>query len=196
MTLHTPPPRHETDRLVMRPFADSDWHHYAAYRSRPDVYAFLYATAPTGDALRAKFDRALDARFEADGDAYRLAVALKADGAVVGEVVLKIASRDALQGEVGYVFNPVYAGKGYATEAVTALLQIGFETIGFHRIFARLDSANARSVGVVERLGLRREAHLIQNDRFNGKWGDEYIYAMLQCEWTQRASQGHALRGG
>ncbi|WP_370677086.1 GNAT family N-acetyltransferase [Pleomorphomonas sp. PLEO] len=195
MTLQTPPSRHETDRLVLRPFADGDWGQYADYHARPEVYAYLYAPPPTGDALREKFDRVLAARFEGDGDVYRLAVTVKAGGAVVGEVLLKLASRDALQGEVGYIFNPVHAGKGYATEAVAALLRIGFEAIGFHRIFARLDSANARSVAVVERLGLRREAHLIQNDRFNGKWGDEYIYALLKSEWMQRSNQGAALRG-
>ena len=58
--------------------------------------------------------------------------------------------------------------------------------LGFHRIFARLDAANQGSVGVVERLGLRREAHLIENDQFNGQWGDEYIYALLAREWHSR----------
>ncbi|MNL74735.1 ribosomal-protein-S5-alanine N-acetyltransferase [compost metagenome] len=55
-----------------------------------------------------------------------------------------------------------------------------------HRIFARLDTANAGSVALVERLGFRREAHLIENDRFDGAWGDEFIYAMLRREWAAR----------
>jgi Acetyltransferases, including N-acetylases of ribosomal proteins len=178
--------RHETDRLLLRPFAAGDRDQYAAYHSRPEVYRFLYAAAPSGDALDEQFNKVLDARFEHDGDILRFAVARKDDSAVVGEVLLKMASRDALQGEVGYIFNPAYAGNGYATEAVAAMLRVGFDEIGFHRIFARLDAANAGSVGVVERLGLRREAHLIQNDRFDGRWGDEYIYAILKAEWSER----------
>lgn len=177
---------YETDRLLLRPFVVGDQEQYAAYHSQPEVYRYLYMETPTGDALSEQFNQVLNPRFEKDGDVYRLAVVRKEDDAVVGEVLLKLANRNALQGEVGYIFNPAFAGKGYATEAVAAMLRIGFEEVGFHRIFARLDAANAGSVGVVERLGLRREAHLLQNDRFNGQWGDEYVYAMLRSEWDGR----------
>lgn len=106
--------------------------------------------------------------------------------AVLGEVLLKVASVQALQLEVGYIFNPRHAGQGYAAEAVQAMLGWGFDGLGAHRIFARLDALNTASVKVVERLGLRREAHLRQNDRFNGVWGDEYVYALLRAEWAAR----------
>lgn len=186
MDLSQLPTRHETSRLLLRPFAAGDWTAYAEYHARPDVYAFLYTAAPSGQALRDQFERRLDTRFEADDDVYRLAVTVKEGGALVGEVLLKLASRDALQAELGYIFNPAHAGRGYATEAAAAMLSIGFDPLGFHRIFARLDTANAGSVGVVERLGMRREAHLRENDRFNGKWGDEYVYALLRSEWEER----------
>ncbi|WP_395774511.1 GNAT family N-acetyltransferase [Agrobacterium pusense] len=176
-----------TDRLVLREFTRGDFPGYSAYHSLQEVYRYLYAAPPTGDALREQFSAILAAPFEKDGDTYRLAVERKADNALVGEVLLKLASVDALQGEVGYIFNPEFAGNGYATEAVGAMVSIGFSSIGFHRIFARLDAANKGSVGVVERLGLRREAHLIQNDRFRDVWGDEYIYAVLASEWKSRA---------
>lgn len=190
MTLSPASPHHETERLRLRPFRAEDWPFYADCHSRGEVYRYLYTAAPTGPALEEQFRRVLGARFERDGDMFRLAVIRKADDAALGEVVLKLASREALQGEVGYIFHPASAGQGFATEAAAAMLQIGFEEIGFHRIFARLDAANAGSVGVVERLGLRREAHLIQNDRFDGRWGDEYVYALLKAEWQNRISLG------
>lgn len=173
-----------TDRLTLRPFAEDDFEAYAAYQSLPSVYEFLYSTPLEGDALREKFKRVLEAPFQADGDAFRLAVVRNGDAAVIGQVLLQLASQAALQAEVGYIFNPAFSGKGYATEAVRAMIDLGFSAFGFHRIFARLDTRNAGSVGVVERLGLRREAHLLQNDRFNGVWGDEYIYAVLASEWA------------
>ncbi|MCX5520040.1 GNAT family protein [Kaistia defluvii] len=175
-----------TGRLTLRPFAAEDFSAYAAYHALPEVYRYLYAAPPAGADLQRQFDRALSAPFHADGDAFRLAVVTNAGHAVIGETVLKLASKAALQGEVGYIFNPAFAGKGYATEAVASTIDFGFSTFGFHRIFARLDAANRGSVGVVERLGLRREAHLVQNDRFDGEWGDEYIYAVLASEWRQR----------
>lgn len=186
MHLQDLPTSHETNRLLMRPFVADDWREYADYHARPEVYAFLYRAAPAGTALRDQFDRVLRARFESDGDVFRLAATLKDGGAIAGEVLLKLASRDALQAELGYVFSPARAGRGYATEAAAAMLGIGFSTLGFHRIFARLDAANTGSVRVAERLGMRREAHLRENDRFNGKWGDEYVYALLRSEWEER----------
>ena len=173
----------QTERLALRALRPADFPAYAAYHRRPEVYRFLYMPAPTGQALQDQFAAVLAQPFAQDGDTLRLAVTRRADDALVGEVLLKIASRAALQAEVGYIFHPDFAGQGYATEAVAAMLGLGFDALGCHRIFARLDALNAGSVGVVERLGLRREAHLIQNDRFNGVWGDEYIYAMLGSEW-------------
>lgn len=175
-----------TDRLVLRRFSDSDFPLFAAYHSRKDVYRYLYAAPPEGAALRQKFDKARTAPFAEDGDILKLAVARRDDDRLLGEVLLKLESRAALQAEVGYVFDPEQGGRGYATEAVATMIDIGFSAFGFHRIFARLDALNRGSVGVVERLGLRREAHLVENDRFDGTWGDEYIYAVLAREWRAR----------
>lgn len=188
MKLDNLSPPYATERLTLRPFLRGDQDQYTAYHALPEVYRYLYAEAPSGTSLDDQFETVLGSRFERDGDVLRFAVARQEDGVVIGEVLLKMASRDSLQGEVGYIFNPAFAGRGYATEAVAAMLRVGFDTIGFHRIFARLDASNSGSVGVVERLGLRREAHLIQNDRFDGRWGDEYVYAMLGAEWGERVS--------
>jgi len=174
-------PHHDNSRPAAGDFAA-----YTDYQSRDDVYRYLYAQPPVGEALAQQFRKVLEAPFERDGDILRLAVTRNNDGAVLGEVLLKLASTAALQCEVGYVFHPGYGGQGYATEAAGAMIDVGVSQLGFHRIFARLDAANAGSVGVVERLGMRREAHLIQNDCFNGVWGDEFIYAVLAAEWLAR----------
>ncbi|MDZ7926732.1 MAG: GNAT family protein [Agrobacterium sp.] len=176
----------KTGRLILRQFRATDFASYADYHRRDEVYRFLYTATPSDEAVKAQFEALLKAPFEEDGDTLRLAVTRSDDDALIGEVLLKNASKAALQAEVGYVFNPVFAGKGYATEAVRAMISLGFDVLGYHRIFARLDSLNHGSIGVVERLGLRKEAHLIENDRFNGTWGDEFIYAVLKKEWASR----------
>ncbi|WP_336068335.1 GNAT family protein [Nitratireductor rhodophyticola] len=181
------PPSLRSDRLELRPFVSSDRPAYEAYHSRPEVYRFLYQPVPDKHALAEQFAACLQSRFEEDGDSLRLAVIRREDSALLGEVLLKMASKEALQAEIGYIFNPDFSGAGYATEAVRMMLDIGFSEYGFHRIFARLDPLNKGSVGVVERLRFRREAHLLQNDRFNGVWGDEFIYALLKSEWEKRA---------
>lgn len=171
------------DRLEIRRFNEGDFDQYAEYHQNKDVYRYLYQDTPAEDALHANFSAAIDCKFSSDGDSANLAVIRKSDDAVIGEVILKLSNISAFQGEVGYIFNPRFSGNGYATEAVRAIVDVGFDDVGFHRIFARLDPKNRGSVGVVERLQFRREAHLLQNDIFNGVWGDEYIYAILADEW-------------
>ncbi|MEN5145911.1 GNAT family N-acetyltransferase [Brevundimonas diminuta] len=176
----------ETRRLSLRPFRADDFEAYRDYHVRPEVYRFLYAAPAGAEEARAAFTAATLPTFAKDGDVMRLAVSRRTDNALLGEVLLKLASMSALQAEVGYIFNPDFNGQGYATEAVGALVDAGFATLGMHRIFARLDADNRGSIGVVERLRFRREAHLIQNDRFNDVWGDEFIYAVLAAEWARR----------
>lgn len=179
-------PRLVSGRLELRPFEASDRTAYDAYHTRPEVYRFLYVPVPDTDKLTNQFAAAMSTRFEQDGDTLRLAVIRQENSVLLGEVLLKMESAAALQGEIGYIFNPDFAGAGYATEAVQMMLDFGFSKCGLHRIFARLDPLNTGSVGVVERLQFRREAHLLQNDRFNGVWGDEFVYAQLKAEWEDR----------
>ncbi len=177
-----------TERLILRRFVPEDFKAYSAYRSLPEIYRFLYRDPPSPEVMRERFDLNLNSPFAEDGDTLLCAAIRREGGALVGDVSLTFANKAALQAELGYTSNPAYARKGYATEAAQAMITLGFEKFGFHRIFARLDAKNAGSIGVVERLGLRREALLIENDRFNGIWGDECVYAVLRREWAARVS--------
>lgn len=188
MTSNNAEPFASTERLILRGFVPEDFEAYSAYRSMPAVYRYLYSDPPSPEAMRERFDAGLNRRLSEEGDILRCAVVRREDDVLLGQVSLKLASKAALQAEVGYIFNPAHAGKGYATEAAEAIINLGFERFSFHRIFARLDAKNAGSVGVVERLGLRREAHLVENDRFNGVWGDEYVYAVLSREWSRKTA--------
>lgn len=102
---------------------------------------------------------------------------------VIGDCQLAI-SVDARQAEIGYSFHPQYSGKGYATRAVTMVLGIAFIHLGVHRICAMTDPNNERSIRLLERIGMRREGHLLQNGFVRGEWVDSYLYAMLDSEWT------------
>jgi len=179
-------PELHTSRLVLRPFAASDFEAFSAYHSLPEVYRFLYADPPEGEAMRQCFETVLNAPFAADGDKLTLAVCRREDGAVTGEVLLKLRNSAALQGELGYLFHPAFQGQGLALEAARAMLDFGFAALGFHRVCARLDALNTGSARVAEKLGMRREAHLRQNDRHNGVWGDEFVYALLRSEWEAK----------
>jgi RimJ/RimL family protein N-acetyltransferase len=91
--------------------------------------------------------------------------------------------------EIGWIFHPHYHGQGYATEAATALLRHGFETLGVHRIIATCQPENVASWRVMEKLGMLREAHFRKGVLFaDDTWWDEYLYAILEEDWSARAS--------
>jgi RimJ/RimL family protein N-acetyltransferase len=80
------------------------------------------------------------------------------------------------------------------TEAADAMLALGFDGLGLHRITARTDARNAASHAVLRRLGMRQEAVLRENEWFKGEWTDEIDFAILESEWRSRrfakSSQG------
>jgi RimJ/RimL family protein N-acetyltransferase len=81
------------------------------------------------------------------------------------------------------VFGPTHSGNGYATEASRALLDLAFGPLDWHRVVARIEARNTASAAVLERLGMRREAYLRENEWFKGGWSNEADYAVLASEW-------------
>lgn len=158
-------------------------------QSRPEVARYLYweprDRAQTRQALETKVEQSV---LETEGNALTLAVALPGTGTMIGEVLLIWTGLPHRQGEVGYVFHPDHGGRGYATEAARAMLGLGFDELGLHRIIGRLDAANTASARVLERLGMRREALFRQNEFVKGRWAGEAVYALLAEEWRPAES--------
>jgi RimJ/RimL family protein N-acetyltransferase len=120
---------------------------------------------------------------EAEGEALFLAVELTATGQLIGDVLLMWRSAEDRGGEIGYVLHPAFSGHGYATEAAHRLLHLAFDDLGLHRVTARVDADNQSSARLAARLGMRQEAHLVQNEWFKGHWSDELDFAVLEDEW-------------
>jgi RimJ/RimL family protein N-acetyltransferase len=175
-----------TERLLLRPFETGDVDEVWAYQRLPEVARHM---------LRPPFDRDGSAAFvrtvmtetaiACSGDTLTFAVVL-ADGTLIGEVSLHVYSLLHRGGELGYALHPGHQGHGYATEAAEALLRHGFDDLGLHRIMARCSARNSASARLMERLGMRREAHLIGCRLMNGVWRDEFVYAILAGEWRAR----------
>lgn len=175
----------ETDRLLLRPHDEGDLDAVHAIETRPDVARYLYDRPSTSREeslarLRRKMERSA---IDEEHDSLLLAVVRKAEGDLIGHVVLMRRSVEHRQGEIGYVLDPAHHGHGYATEASALMLRLGFEELRLHRIVGRLDARNAASAAVLERLGMRREAHLRENEFVKGEWVDELVYAILDREW-------------
>jgi len=174
-----------TDRLLLRPFADGDLDALHAMQSREDVTRYLYWGPRSLDEVRHQLERLKGmASIEDGSDALRLAAVVRDSGAMIGDVSLHSVNREHLQAELGFILHPDHQGQGYATEATAEMLRIGFEDLGLHRIYGSCDARNTASARVLERLGMRREAHFRETEFVKGEWCDELIYAILATEWA------------
>ena len=179
----------ETDRLVMRAFEPGDLAALVAIYSRDDVAPYLYEGPRDEQAVAELLERKIaGSRVSAEGDWLSAAVVLRASGALVGDLALRWLSAEHRQGEIGFVVHPDHQGAGYATEASAVFLRIAFEEMGLHRVIGRAEARNTASARVLEKLGMRREAHLVENEFVKDEWQSELVYAILDREW--RATGG------
>lgn len=180
----------ETERLLLRPFTPGDVDAVFAYRQREDVTRFMFdapmSHAACSEALQA---HAGMTTWAAEGDKLVLAVERREDGAMMGEAVLILRSAVSRQAEVGFAFHPDFYGRGYATEASRRLLALGFDAAGVHRVYARCHPDNTASRRVMERLGMRQEAHFRGHNFVKGAWQEEVVYAILEDEWQLQTAR-------
>lgn len=186
-----------TDRLELRPVRDEDIDRILEYRILPEVARWLLRTEVDPTAFRAAWKRAAE-----DTDDHSVAVAL--DGVVIGTVSLDVVDGMGQPGmprrteaQLGYVFDPAYAGKGYATEAVSAMVAYAFDRLGVRRITAGCFADNLASVRILEKIGMRREQHGI-GDSWHAElgWIDGYTYGLLASEWRERTASGPTIITG
>ena len=177
----------QTTRLMARPFRDGDEAFLLDLLSRPEVVRWLYEPVQTTADIAASMPaRRGRTQLRAPGDGLQLLLCDTPEGRPVGHVSLHWLEGPHLQGEVGFIVHPDFQGRGYATEGAELMLAIGFGAVGLHRIVGRLEARNAASARVLEHLGMRREAHLQENEWVKGEWQDEVVYALLDREWAGR----------
>lgn len=172
-----------TDRLVLRPVAESDAERLLEFWNLPEVRRWVlrgeYSLSDMTMMLRRSASRPND---------HTQAVLL--GGVVIGTVNLELVD-GYLQpggptqtvGDVGYTFDPAYGGQGHATEATRAVVDHAFDSLGVRRVTAGLFADNLPSVRLLERLGMRREQHGVR-DSWHAElgWVDGYTYALLADE--------------
>lgn len=174
----------ETPRLILRPIAAADWQAIHSYMSDPVVTRWL----PEGclDETQAQtFAQKNAGRF-----ARAVAVVERGSGELVGHMPFHPWFGRATH-EIGWAISATRQGRGYATEAARALTDFAFGTLRCHRLVATCQPENVASWRVMEKLGMRREAHFRQGlFRETGEWWDEYFYALLADEHVAATPTG------
>ncbi|MBZ4419291.1 GNAT family N-acetyltransferase [Myxococcus sp. RHSTA-1-4] len=172
-------------RLVLRRLRAEDLEALVACRNDPEVSR--YQSWSDYDAERGRqLIESMDGRQPGQPGWFQFAIALKETDALVGDCALR-TDEDPRLGEIGFTLSRQHQGRGLGTEAVRTLLGYAFDTLHMHRVIAVTDVKNTASVRTLERVGMRREGHFIEDGWFKGAWCDDYLYAMLGREWARAA---------
>ncbi|CAN5706342.1 MAG: GNAT family N-acetyltransferase [Rubrobacter sp.] len=178
--------RIESKRIILRRFEDSDLASFVAYRNDAEVACYQSWDSLDEREARAFIREMESAQPGVPGEWFQFAIESKETGDLVGDCALRVAEHEPYGAEIGFTLAREYQGRGLASEAVSRLLDYAFDVLGLHRVVAIADCRNAPSVALLERLGLRREGHFVENVWFKGGWADEYLYAVLKDEWLQK----------
>jgi RimJ/RimL family protein N-acetyltransferase len=188
MTVFRPDWPIHTQRLLLRPFEERDLEALHAMQSNEEVVRYLYFDARALDEVHTSLTRKItQTAIAGEGDGLSAAVVLRETGEFVADVSLWLVSEAHEQGEVGFVVHPAHQRSGYATEAARALMDFAFKTMALHRVIGRLEARNIASARVFEKLGMRCEAHFIENEWVKGEWQSELLYAILAEEWRRQS---------
>jgi [ribosomal protein S5]-alanine N-acetyltransferase len=171
-----------TERLILRPFLKTDFQDLFEYMSLEETYRFERGKPVTlKEAKNFCKQQAKDSRF--------WAATLKENGKVIGQVTLSPDRPEIFKmWNLGYIFNPAYHGKGYATEAAQALIKYAFEEMRVHRIVGHCSPDNTASWKVLEKCGMKKEGlsrkdFPVRLDKDgNPVWLDSLDYAILDEE--------------
>lgn len=189
------PVRLETERLLLRDAQLTDADAIDRYAGDLEVVRYLAWGPNSPERTREVLEhRVTEQQVEPARRRLELMIVEKASGGLVGGASLRVADSDDLDADLGYVLARAKWGQGIATEACQKLLDVAFGWLGLHRVWASTDADNVASRRVLEKLGLRREAHFLQNQRVKGRYRDTLIYALTGAEYWSRSGRLEAER--
>ena len=166
----------------MREFTHDDFESMHRGSSNINVVRYMTWGPNTEDDTRRFLQYAIQTQIVKPRAVYQFAITL--DGICIGGCDFNINSSEHKEGDIGYLLDEPYWGKGYATEVAKALIKYGFEVHGMHRIIAKCDARNEASYHVMEKCGMKREAYLREHRKTRDGRRDTLIYSILRREWS------------
>jgi RimJ/RimL family protein N-acetyltransferase len=176
----------KTERLGIRSLQLTDAQRIFQYRTHPNVSRFQSWGTASPEVIHAYIEKLSVTTHGTPGLWYQLGITLRPDTRLIGDCSFRVLDTDERQAEIGIALAPEFQGQGFAGEALQALLEYLFITLGKHRVFGSVDPRNLSSVKLLRRVGMRQEAHFIKSFWFRGEWVDDLIFAILASEWSTR----------
>lgn len=170
-----------TARLLLREFEAGDLEDIHAYASNLNTVRFMEWGPNTPEVSRERLRLTLAEQAQWPRREVNLAAELSASGRVIGSVRLGLDGHAGA--DLGYVFGSSWWGAGYGYEAAAAVVGAAFGKLDLHRVWATCDARNDASIRLLEKLGMRREATMLQDRRVRDGWRNTHLYALLSDEW-------------
>jgi RimJ/RimL family protein N-acetyltransferase len=180
-----PGPELVIGRLALSRLNGADSAALFSYRRLPEVSRYQnWEPQCLGDAV-AFIDDLATVEFDAPGTWFQFGIRLRSSGRLIGDLGVHFLE-DGQQVEIGITLAPESQRLGYGSEALIAVLDYLFGSLGKHRAVASVDPRNTPSLNLMRRVGMRQEAHFRQSLRFKGEWADDVVFATLAPEWLER----------
>jgi [ribosomal protein S5]-alanine N-acetyltransferase len=169
----------ETDRLLLRQITEADVNEIFALRSNVDV--MKYIPRPLCKTLDEAMEviKMLQDKLETNEGA-NWGITLKGNDKVIGFIGHYRIRWEHYRSEIGYMLLPEYNGQGITTEAIKLLVDYGFNQMKMHSLEGVIDPSNTASARVLEKNGFVKEAHLKENEFYDGKFLDTVIYSLVK----------------
>ncbi|HSP83008.1 MAG TPA: GNAT family protein [Gillisia sp.] len=180
----------KTERIIIRPVEIGDKESIFTYRAEPETSKYLSLTPQIVEDVE-EFIKKSSNEIDVPGTWFQFVIIEKVTNQLIGDIGIHFLETDSenKQVEIGYTLDTRFRGKGYASEALSVIIEYLVSKLNKHRIIASIDPSNLDSIKLVERLGFRKEAHFIESLFFHGKWVDDLVYAILAREWKERNPQ-------
>jgi ribosomal-protein-alanine N-acetyltransferase len=175
----TPFPNLKTDRLLLRRVDQSDANEIFALRSNAEN--MKYIPRPIVKTIEEALEHIamIDNKIETN-EGINWAITLKeCPEQLIGIIGHYRIKPEHFRAEIGYMLLPHFQGKGIITEAIKEVVQYGFQEMGLHSIEAIIDPENTASAMVLEKNNFVKEAHLKENEYYDGRFLDTVIYSLL-----------------
>lgn len=131
-----------------------------------------------------KFNKFMNIRQKLPQDGGILFVVKSCSEIPMGYITLMCNWEKTKEWELGYSFLPTHLHKGYAYESVLTVIRFAFKELKIHKLMAFVNAENIPSIKLLERLNMTKEGHMREARLINGKWADEYVFAMIESDLT------------
>lgn len=177
-----------SERLYFRRLQESDAEEFFLYRSADEVTRYQPWEPASLYEARDYICQNTQVPMNTQGQWVQLGFFRNSDDTLIGDCGIHFLREHVTQAEVGITVAPQWHKQGYGSEALVALIEFLFTDLNKHRVIASVDPVNLASVAMVEKVGMRKEAHHLRSYWFKGRWADDMIFAILHEEWQQRSA--------